>query len=169
MRTILIAAVSPDLVIGRDGRLPWHYPEDMRHFARTTAGHPCIVGRRTYESFPHRPLPGRLNLVVTGNARYEAGAGALIFPSPGAALDHCRQLNAKRVFVLGGEGIYRQMLPDADEMILTHVPDRVAGDTHFPAWDRAAWEIVDSIEKGALRFLTYHRRRARPGTTGSDG
>ena len=162
MRIILIAAVSPGLVIGRDGGLPWHRPDDMRHFMGTTVGHPCIMGRRTYESFPRRPLPGRLNLVVTGNARYEVGAGALVFPSPDAALDHCRRLNAERAFVLGGEGIYRQMLPGADEMILTHVPDRVEGDRHFPAWDEAEWEIVDSIEKGELRFLTYQRRRARP-------
>lgn len=158
MRITLIAAVSPDLVIGRDGRLPWHYPEDMRFFARTTIGHPCIVGRRTYESFPRRPLPKRPNVVVTRNAAYEVAPGALALPSTEAALDHCRSLGARRAMVLGGEEIYRQILPVAHEMILTHVPDRVEGDTCFPQWDENEWEIVDSREEGALRFVTYQRR-----------
>lgn len=169
MPIILMAAVSPDLVIGLDGGMPWHYPADLRHVMRTTLGHPCIMGRRTYESFPRRPLPGRLNLVITGNALYAVAAGALVMASPEAALDHCRQLGAERVFVLGGEGIYRQMLPAADELLLTHVPDRVRGDTHFPAWDDSQWEIVDSIEKGTLRFVTYRRRGTRPATAGREG
>jgi len=158
MRITLIAAVSPDLVIGVDGGMPWHYPADMRHFMRTTMGHPCIVGRRTYESFPRRPLPRRPNLVITRDASYRAGADAMVFTSPEAALDHCRSARAERVFVLGGEAIYRHMLPAAHEMVLTHVPDEVRGDAHFPAWSEADWQVVDNTEKGALRFVTYQRR-----------
>ena len=158
MDIALIAAVSPDLVIGRDGDLPWHYPADMKHFMRTTLGHPCIMGRRTYESFPKRPLPRRPNLVLTRSADYPLAAGVLRFADLEAAIDHCRAAGHDVAFICGGEGIYRAALPMADEMILTHVPDRVQGDTHFPAWDAAAWDLVDEKTESGLRFCRYRRR-----------
>lgn len=162
MRRILIAALSPDLVIGRDGKLPWHYPEDMRHFMRTTLGHPCIMGRRTYESFPRRPLPGRLNLVLTRNPGYAVSSGAETWGTLEDALERCAASASERVYILGGEGVFRQAIGSADEMVLTHVPDRVDGDTHFPQWDPATWQIVDTREAGGLRYVTYCRRPAPP-------
>ncbi len=158
MKISLIAAVSPDLVIGRDGDLPWHYPSDMKHFMRTTTGHPCIMGRRTYESFPRRPLPKRPNLVLTRNAAYPLADGVLRFEGLTAALDHCRETQHRVVYVCGGGGVYREALPLADEMILTHVPDRVEGDAHFPAWDQKVWHIVDEKSDGRIRFCVYQRR-----------
>lgn len=158
MQVVLIAAVAPDLVIGHAGGLPWHYPEDMAHFMRTTVGHPCIMGRRTYESFPRRPLPQRPNLVLTRNREYPLAAGALRFADLESALDHCRAEGRKVVFVCGGEGVYRQALPLAHELQLTHVPDRVAGDTHFPAWRDDEWQLVDERAQGPLRFCRYQRR-----------
>lgn len=163
MKISLIAAVSPDGVIGRDGDLPWRYPADMKHFMDTTDGHPCIMGRRTYESFPRRPLPRRLNLVLTRDPHYPLPAAVLRFSDLTAALDHCRALGAPVVFVCGGESVYRESLPLADELVLTHVPDRVQGDTHFPEWSAAEWEVVAGRQEGPLRFCTYRRRRPSPG------
>jgi dihydrofolate reductase len=157
VKICLIAALSPDLVIGRDGDMPWHYPADMKHFMRTTIGHPCIMGRRTYESFPKRPLPKRPNLVLTQNAQCDL-TGAQRFADLTAALNHCRAQDCPVVYICGGGGVYREALPLGHEMILTHVPDRVEGDTYFPAWNETDWEIVDEVSEEGLRFLTYHRR-----------
>ena len=158
MKICLIAAVSPDLVIGRDGRLPWHYAADMRHFMRTTMGHPCLMGRRTWESLPRRPLPGRPNLVLTRNPGFAAGAGTRLFHDLEAALDHCRRARRSRVHVCGGASVYAEALPLADEMILTHVPDRVEGDTRFPQWAPLEWTVTEERSEGPLRFVTYRRR-----------
>lgn len=157
MKIHLIAAVSPDLVIGRQGGLPWHYPADMRHFMRTTVGHPCLMGRRTWESLPRKPLPGRPNLVLTRNPDFAAGAGVSAFGELGAALDHCRRAGCSRVYVCGGASVYAEALPLADEMILTHVPDRVEGETRFPEWDPREWTVTEEREEGPLRFVTYRR------------
>ncbi len=158
MKASLIAAVSPDLVIGREGQIPWHYSADMNHFMRTTIGHPCIMGRLTYESFPRRPLPKRPNLVLTRNADYVLASGALRFADLGAALAHCRAEERPVAYVCGGSSVYCEALPLADEMILTHVPDRVEGDTRFPEWSQQEWHIVDEKSEGELRFSFYQRR-----------
>jgi dihydrofolate reductase len=158
MKISLIAAVSPDLVIGRDGDLPWRYPSDMKHFMDTTTGHPCIMGRRTYESFPRRPLPRRTNLVLTRNSDYALADGVLRFDNLPEAIAHCRSLQCPVAYVCGGGGVYHQALRLADEMVLTHVPDRVDGDTHFPTWKEDEWQIVDEKSDGGLRFSIYQRR-----------
>ena len=156
MKVCLIAAVSPELVIGRDGGLPWHYPADMRHFMRTTMGHPCLMGRRTWESLPRRPLPGRPNLVLTRNPDFAAG-GAQPFSGLESALDHCRRGGRSRVYVCGGASVYAEALPLAHEMVLTHVPDRVEGGTRFPEWPAPEWKVVRERVEGPLRFVTYRR------------
>lgn len=158
MKISLIAAVSPDLVIGNSGDIPWHYPADMKHFMKTTIGHPCIMGRKTYESFPRRPLPKRPNLVLTRDPHYAVADSVLVFPELDAALGHCRDSGASVAYICGGGGVYRDALPLADEMILTHVPDQVEGDTHFPAWEEDEWQIVDEKSEDGLRFSFYLRR-----------
>lgn len=159
MKICLIAAVSPDLVIGNEGDLPWHHQADMKHFMKTTLGHPCIMGRRTYESFPRSPLPRRPNLVLTRNAEYPLPAEVDRFADLPAALTHCRAAGYDTAYICGGEGVYREAMPLATEMLLTHVPDRVAGDTHFPAWEAAAWDVVDERREAGLRWATYQRRK----------
>jgi dihydrofolate reductase len=158
MRISLIAAVSPDRVIGQDGALPWRYASDMQHFMRTTTGYPCIMGRRTYESFPRRPLPRRPNLVLTRDSAYPLAAGVLRFDNLTSALEHCRAGQHTVAYVCGGGGVYQEALPLADEMILTHVPDRVDGDTFFPTWHEDEWQIVDEKSEDGLRFVFYRRR-----------
>src|SRR5437763_4010463 len=103
----LVAAVAANGVIGRDGRLPWHLPEDLKHFKRLTLGHPIIMGRRTWESLG-RPLPGRDNIVVTRTAGYEA-SGAAVASSLEAALALCT--GGSVVFVIGGQQLFAESLP----------------------------------------------------------
>lgn len=158
MKICLIAAVSPDLVIGQDGDLPWRYPADMKHFMGTTMGHPCIMGRLTYESFPRRPLPKRPNLVLTRRQDYELAAGAQRFDTLASALTYCRRQPYDKAFICGGGGVYSEALAQADEMILTHVPDQVQGDTYFPQWSEDEWQIVDEKLEDSLRFSIYQRR-----------
>ncbi|MEE2657205.1 MAG: dihydrofolate reductase [Candidatus Latescibacterota bacterium] len=157
MKITLIAALAGNRVIGRDGSLPWRFPVDMRHFMRTTMGNPCIMGRRTYESFPKRPLPGRLNIVLTRNIDYTLPDGALRCHDLASALRHCTDIGSERVYICGGASVYRDALPDADEMILTHIPGDYEGDVRFPEWDGQEWQIVGTCEETGLRFSTYQR------------
>jgi dihydrofolate reductase len=166
---VLIAAVARNGVIGRDGRMPWHLPADTRRFAQLTAGCPVIMGRRTWDSLPlrYRPLPGRLNIVVTRQADWAAG-GAVAVPSLDAALIHAREHAAPgaRIFVIGGAELYAQALPLADELELTEIHADAPGDTRFPSWDRTLFRELrrDTHLQGdgnpvAFDFVTYRRAR----------
>jgi dihydrofolate reductase len=163
MQTIIIAAVTVDRVIGNDGHMPWHYPADMRHFERTTTGHTCVMGRRTYESFPRRPLRNRTNIVLTRSVEYDVAAGVVVMDGMEAALNFAAASGALKLFVLGGARIYQEALPHVDEMILTHIPVRVEGDTYFPDWDEQQFDIVDrqTLDGDELEVVTYRRKPER--------
>jgi dihydrofolate reductase len=157
----LIAAVARNGVIGHSNQLLWHLPEDMRFFRHTTRGHPVIMGRKTWDSLPprFRPLPGRRNIVVTRNARFDA-PGAEVAASLQAAL--ALLADAPRVFVIGGAQLYAQALPVAQGLWLTEIEHDFAGDTVFPAWPRddfAATEIGrhDSGQGWGYRMVHYQR------------
>lgn len=161
MELILIAALNPQRLIGREGTLPWHYRADLQHFRRTTLGHPILAGRRTFESFPRRPLPGRPNLVLSRDPAYVVPAGVHLCRDLEEALACGRQLGTGRLFVVGGAQVYALTLPLADELILTWVPDQVAGDTYFPPWPETEWQETTSHEEAGLRFATYRRHQPR--------
>jgi dihydrofolate reductase len=161
----LIAAVARDGAIGRAGTMPWHLPQDLAHFKRTTLGCPVVMGRKTWESLPprFRPLPGRRNVVVTRNPQWQSD-GAEAAPSLDTALERLR--DAARVFVIGGGELYAQALPLADGLVLTEVDiDVPDADTHFPAWDRSAFTEMarESHADGApwpyhfVRYEHVHR------------
>lgn len=160
MEIVLIAAVARNGCIGAQGRIPWRYRADLRHFRRVTDGHPVLMGRRTWESLPRRPLPGRLNLVISRRTDYLLPLGAVLCPGLEEALARCRADRAERVCVIGGEAIYRLALPLAEEMVLTRVPDEPAGEVFFPGWSPADWALVDQRHEEGLDFLTYRRRRS---------
>jgi dihydrofolate reductase len=132
----LVAAVSRDGVIGRDGSLPWHVASDLKRFKEITMGKPVIMGRKTWESLPRKPLPGRRNIVITRQTRYRA-EGAEIAASADAALALCG--TAAEIAVIGGGEIYRMFWPLADRLYLTEVDIRVEGDTHFPKVRAEEW------------------------------
>jgi dihydrofolate reductase len=134
-RIYLVAAIAANGVIGRDGRLPWHLAEDLKHFKRLTLGHPIIMGRRTWESLGGL-LPGREHIVVTRTPGYEA-PGAAVASSLDAALALCA--GEPVVFVAGGEQLFAEALPIASGLILTEIHRDYEGDTRFPQFDRARW------------------------------
>jgi len=162
MKIVIIAAMSADRVIGRGGSIPWHHPADQQRFARITMGHPCIMGRKTFESLPHKPLEGRRNLVLTRQPDYAVPGGVRVCAELGDALRCCEEAGAAIGFILGGAQVYEQALALAHEMILTLVPDQVQGDTLFPSWSPGDWKVVDTGCDGPLRYLTYHRRDRSP-------
>ncbi|MFE6971135.1 dihydrofolate reductase [Isoptericola sp. NPDC057653] len=131
-------------VIGASGDIPWRVPEDFAHFKATTAGHPVVMGRRTWESLPHRPLPGRTNVVVTRRPGWSDG-GAVVASSleEGLALAAAAP-GGDEVWVMGGGEVYAAALPVADRLVVTEVDLAVEGDAYAPAVDGAVWEVVDT-------------------------
>ena len=157
-RIYLVAAVAKNGVIGAGGNLPWHLPEDLRHFKKLTLGHPVIMGRRTWESLG-RPLPGRDNIVVTRTTGYEA-PGASVAASLAAAIALCS--GEPVAFVIGGAEIYAAALALADGLVLTEIQQDFEGDTHFPQWDRSAWRVSQKETHTAadgvrFDFVLYER------------
>lgn len=158
-RLTLIAAVARNGVIGMDNALPWRLPEDLKRFKALTLGHPIVMGRKTWESLG-RPLPGRLNIVVTRDAAYRA-EGARVVHSVEAACE--LGSDADEMFVIGGAEIYRLSLPQADRLQLTEIDADFAGDTWFPEFDRGAWretarEAHENDAGLAYAFVTLERR-----------
>ena len=133
----LILAMADNGVIGDAGGIPWRIPEDMRRFKALTMGKPIVMGRRTWESFPKRPLPGRTNIVITRDPAYRA-EGGVVAGSLEAALTAARAERPDEIMIVGGAEIYRAALPLAGRIHLTEVHIEAGGDTMF-AFDRAAW------------------------------
>ncbi|MFC7877646.1 dihydrofolate reductase [Isoptericola sp. NPDC057391] len=156
-------------VIGAAGEIPWRVPEDFAHFKATTAGHPVVMGRRTWESLPRRPLPGRTNVVVTRQPGW-SDDGAVVVGSVDAALALAAAApGGDEVWVMGGGEVYAATLALADRLVVTEIGLEVEGDAFAPAVDAATWGIVDdgawatSSGPGALRHRvrTYARALAR--------
>lgn len=132
----MIWAEATGGVIGRDGTMPWHLPEDLAHFKETTLGAPVIMGRRTWESLPEqfRPLPGRENLVVTRTLGFQA-SGAIVVSSLESAIEHAApSVDADIVWIMGGGQLYREAMPLATELVVTQIElDVPDADTYAPA------------------------------------
>jgi dihydrofolate reductase len=137
-RIYLVAAVASNGIIGSNGRLPWRFPEELRHFKEVTLGHPVIMGRRTWESLKG-PLKGRHNIVVTRTPGYQA-PGASVASSLGAALALCG--GAPKAMVIGGSQLFEESLPIAAGLELTEIHRDYAGDTWFPPYDRSPWREI---------------------------
>jgi dihydrofolate reductase len=158
---VIIAAVAKNGVIGKDNALPWHLPEDLKHFKALTLGHQVVMGRKTWESLPERfrPLPGRQNIVVTRNAAYVA-PGATVVNSLAAAEN--AGTSGRDLFVIGGAELYAHALPLADRLELTEIDREVDGNVCFPAFDRALWHEIArtpgcSADGLGFAFVTYAR------------
>jgi dihydrofolate reductase len=131
----LVVAMARNRVIGRDNRLPWRLPADMAYFKEVTMGHPVIMGRRTFESIG-KPLPGRLNIVVSRNPQYKV-PGCTVVDSLDSAWRAAG--GAAEALVIGGTSLFAEALPLADRIHLTVVDADVPGDTWFPEFDRSLW------------------------------
>lgn len=164
MTLALIWAQARDRVIGADGAMPWHLPEDLRHFRELTGADPVIMGRRTWQSLPDRfrPLPGRDNIVVTRQPDWDA-PGATVAHSLEAALEAAAP-TAGTTWVIGGGELYRQALPRADRVELTEIDLDVAGDTVAPSlgpeWARHPGPWLTAADGMRYRFVRCLRRAA---------
>lgn len=135
----LIVARARNGAIGKAGDIPWHAPEDLAAFQRETTGGALIMGRRTWESLPFKPLKNRLNIVVTR----DAGLWETTAPTPEAAIGIARAAGHTRLYGIGGEAIYRALLPLADRLLVTEVSLTVEGaDAFFPDFNRAGWRMI---------------------------
>lgn len=163
MTISLVVAASINNVIGRDGGLPWHLPDDLRYFKRLTTGKPIVMGRRTFESIG-RSLPDRRNIVMTRDPDYRA-AGCDVATSVSEVLDLVGAAN--EVMIIGGGQVYHDFLARADRIYLTRVQAQLEGDTYFPQIDEAAWRLVSTErhaadEKHGYAFdLMVFERRSR--------
>lgn len=186
MKRIIIAAMNRDRIIGKDGGLPWHMPEDLIFFKRMTRGHAVIMGRKTYESMS-RPLPRRRNIIVTRQTDYrppleqmkpsdDPALTVLFAPddtaarrsaeqtcldvvhSLTAAFELCVHRGEEKAFIIGGGQLYAEAMSCADEMILTHLdlPD-VEGDTWFPSFDASEWDDVGPCDSDFPLARQYRR------------
>lgn len=163
----IIAAVAANGVIGDHDSIPWRLPSDFAHFKRMTMGKPVIMGRRTFESIG-RPLPGRVNIVVSRQNEYQP-EGVLVISSLEAALDHAQSIaaadRANEVMIAGGAEIYAQTLPIADRLYITHVGLNPTGDAYFPAVSPDDWQDAGMInvtpnpnDSAPFRIRVYRRR-----------
>lgn len=160
-RLNLIYARAANGVIGKDNALPWHLPEDLAHFKRTTLGCPVIMGRKTWDSLPpkFRPLPGRLNIVVTRDTAWQAD-GAAIAHSLEAARALCPP--GTDAWVIGGAQIYAQALPLATRVVVTEIDRAFEGDAYAPTlgpeWAETARERHEAASGLPYAFVTLERR-----------
>ncbi|MGB2712422.1 MAG: dihydrofolate reductase [Conexibacter sp.] len=151
----IVVAHSRNRVIGHRGALPWHLPSDLRRFRALTTGHAVVMGRKTFESLPDafRPLPGRRNVVLSGNPAFRP-PGAEVYADLQAALAACDG----DCFVIGGGSLYAQALPLAERIYATHIDAEPPGDTFFPALPAAEWRCVERTEPLAENDLTFDFR-----------
>jgi len=157
MKKVIVAAVSENGVIGRDGDIPWYFPEDLKHFKEVTLNNPVVMGRKTFESLPedYKPLPDRTNIVLTRSGP-DLPESVKVVNSLEDAWSTAEKFG-ETVYVIGGSSIYEQTLEDADKLVLTRIHDRYDGDTFFPDWNEENWRLVEENNRGELSFLEYVR------------
>jgi dihydrofolate reductase len=162
----LIAALSKNRVIGKENDLPWHLPDDMKYFMQTTKGHHVIMGRKNYDSIPEkfRPLPNRVNMVVTRQANFVA-PGCLIFHDIKSAIEFAKQEKAEEIFIIGGAEIYKLGMPLANRLYLTEIHAEMEGDTYFPEFEKNDWmessrvpHEKDERHAYAFDYVIYNRK-----------
>jgi dihydrofolate reductase len=154
-KLVLVVAMSRNGVIGRDGELPWHIPEDLKHFRRVTIGHAIIMGRKTWESIGGRPLPKRQNIVVTRQRDWQADGCEVAHSLEEAVAIARRTDDAPRV--VGGAMLYEAALPLATTMMVTEVAQEVEGDTFFPDFERTAWLETERTSGQGVSYVTLER------------
>jgi dihydrofolate reductase len=162
MELILIAAIGKNRELGHKGQIPWRLPNDLKHFKKTTEGHVVVMGRKTYESIPecYRPLPGRINVVLSRSAGQEDYPGCLVFSALHEVVSHFAREGEKIIFVAGGGEIYKEAICDSKEMIITEVDGDFEADTFFPlisdAWRGRTVETFPKNEGNQYKFSIRH-------------
>ncbi len=148
----LIAAMAENRVIGANNDIPWHIPEDFAFFKQYTSGKPVIMGRKTWDSLPRKPLPQRQNIVITRQTDWQAD-GATVCTDLAAALALCG--DAAEVMIIGGAQIYAQAMAMATDLRLTEIKLTVAGDTHFPEFSPHEWHEQSREQHISQKGMTF--------------
>lgn len=148
MEITIIAAKSKNNVIGKKGKLPWHFPEDLKHFRETTMGKFVIMGRKTYLSLPG-PLEGRKVVVLSRDKDFNPSNAQVV-----NSVEEALKVVEGEVFIAGGASIYKQFIDRADKMILTIVDEEIEGDAYFPNFKESNWELKKE-RKGKNKLLTF--------------
>jgi dihydrofolate reductase len=162
MMISIIAALGRNKVIGKNNKLPWKLPADLKHFKELTLGKPIIMGQKTFESIG-KPLPGRTNIILSLDENFKP-SGCIVAHSLQEALEATK--GAKEVMIAGGASVYKQFLPLADRLYLTLIDADFEGDAYFPEFNWGDWEIIEKIENQPDKenpykytFLTLQRRK----------
>ncbi len=160
----LIAAVSDDRGIGKDNDLLWHIPEDLKRFKNLTMGKTLIMGKKTWESLPRKPLPGRKNIVLT-DIPGECIDCSITAYSVEDALGKCSP--GEEIFIIGGASVYRQFMPLAGRLYITHVHRKARADVYFPKIDMRIWKVVENTgfisgdeAKLPYSYVIYEKKRS---------
>lgn len=161
MKICMIAAMAENGVIGNNNDIPWHIPEDFAYFKKVTLGCPVVMGRKTWDSLPKKPLPKRENIVITRREDYVA-EGAHVCHDIHDALALARRVGTEEIFIIGGEQIYKAALDTGlvDKVYMTHIYKTFVGDTHFPISELSTWKKSEGIKQGTdikYSFDTYER------------
>ncbi len=156
MKLSIIAAHDPNLVIGADGKLPWHYKKDLQFFKKTTMGHPIVMGRGVFEELNEKPLPGRKNIVLSQTKSYDQAETCSSLPE---ALEKAG--DSGKIFIIGGGEVYRQTIGMADELIITLIHKEFEGDTFFPEYRHligTVWKEAWRENHQEISFIRYERK-----------
>ena len=140
----MIAAMGKNRVIGKNNDMPWHLPADLQHFKKTTLGCPIIMGRKTYDSIG-RPLPGRLNIILSRNVDLVID-GCTVVNSLEDAMALAEKTGASEIFITGGAHLYNKFLENADRLYLTLIDEEFEGDTYFPNYTQLDWNEIERDE-----------------------
>ena len=156
---LIVAYTRNGRVIGNGPSIPWHYPEDLKRFKILTSGHAIIMGRKTWDSLPRKPLPNRANFIVSTQPDFKA-EGARVFSNFKDAFDAAIDIDDELPFVIGGRMIYLEALPYISEMYVTEVLEDHAGDVIFPGVDEKDWEVTSerTNPEGTLKYVNYSRK-----------
>jgi dihydrofolate reductase len=155
MDIIIIAAMSENRVIGINNTLPWSLKADMERFKKLTLGWPCVMGRKTWESLPKRPLPGRPNIVISRSLSSVSTLEAAVCPSLQEAVQHCA--GCEKVFICGGASVYTEALGLANRIELTVIHKQYEGDAFFPEIDPVQWQITNTEDFDGFSFISYSK------------
>ncbi len=156
MSLSIIVAISENYCIGKQGTLPWHIKEDLKHFKQITTGHTVIMGRKTWESIPetYRPLPNRNNVVITSQPTYPLPPHVTRYTS----LQEALQAHAQNIcYIIGGGQLYQEAFPLVDTLHVTHVHKHVDGDTFFPKINPNEWQETERQDHKEYSFVTYKK------------
>jgi len=147
----IIVAIAKNRAIGKDNQLLWHLSYDLKRFKKLTEGHIVIMGQKTFESLPKKPLPNRTNIVITDDFEYEQEGVTLAYSITDSLVIAKNSNIEGEVFIIGGASIYRQFLPLADKFYITQIDKEFEGDVYFPELDES-WEITDEEKKKGEEF-----------------